>query len=53
MGVKWINKTTAEGTATMFPNYLITNREFLDKFDNMIKDFCELSFENLMSRYNN
>ena len=26
---------------------------FLDKFDNMIKDFCELSFENLMSRYNN
>ena len=33
MSVKWINKTTAEGTATMFPNYLITNREFLDKFD--------------------
>lgn len=33
MGVKWINKVEAEGTAIMFPNYLLTNREFLDKFD--------------------
>jgi len=34
MSVKWINKVQAEGTAVMFPNYLLTNREFLDKFDN-------------------
>ena len=33
MGVKWINKVEAEGTATMFPNYLMANREFVDKFD--------------------
>ena len=33
MGVKWINKTQAEGTATMFPNYLLTNREFVSKFE--------------------
>ena len=33
MGVKWINKTQAEGTATMFPNYLLTNREFVAKFE--------------------
>ena len=33
MGVKWINKTQAEGTATMFPNYLLTNREFVGKFE--------------------
>ena len=26
---------------------------FLDKIDDMIKDFCTLSFENLMSKYNN
>ena len=34
MSVKWINKVAAEGTAVMFPNYLMTNRQFLDKFDN-------------------
>ena len=34
MGVKWINKGELEGTAIMFPNYLLTNRQFFDKFDN-------------------
>lgn len=33
MGVKWINKTEAEGTAIMYPNYLLTNREFVSKFE--------------------
>ena len=25
----------------------------IDKIDNIIKDFCSLTFESLMSRYNN
>lgn len=33
MGVKWINKSESEGTAIMYPNYLLTNREFVSKFE--------------------
>lgn len=34
MGVKWFNKLEAEGLATMYPNYIQTNREFVDRFEN-------------------
>ena len=32
MAVKWIKKTEEKGSATIYPNYLLTNREFVDKF---------------------
>lgn len=34
MSVKWFNKLEAEGLATMYPNYIQTNREFVDRFEN-------------------
>ncbi len=34
MSVKWIGKVGAEGTATMFPNYLQANSTYIDKFAN-------------------
>ena len=32
MGVKWIEKIDHQGTAVMYPNYLMTNNIFSDKF---------------------
>lgn len=34
MGVKWIKNIDTTGSATMYPNYLITNKQFVDKFIN-------------------
>lgn len=33
MSVKWIDKLENQGTAIMYPNYIMTNNVFLDKFN--------------------
>lgn len=32
MSVKWISKIDTTGTATMYQNYIQTNKQFVDKF---------------------
>lgn len=32
MSVRWIEKIDNEGTATLYPNYLLTNNAFVSKF---------------------
>ena len=46
MGVKWIEKVEESGSAILFPNYLMTNKEFKNKFDGKYSALTGLDDEN-------